>query len=170
MLMNNNMENKDPIKIEKATLAAGCFWGVEASFQQVDGVVSTRVGYTGGTKRNPTYEDVCTGKTGHAEAVEVSFNSSKISYSEILDIFWSIHDPTTLNRQGLDIGSQYRSAIFCHSEEQRTLAIVSKENMKKSGKYKRDIVTEIVSATDFYPAEEYHQNYFWKHGRVSCKV
>lgn len=155
---------------ETATFAAGCFWGIEASFRQVKGVVSTRVGYTGGKTLNPTYEQVCSGKTGHTESVEVVFDPEVVSYRQLLDHFWSIHDPTQLNRQGPDIGSNYRSAIFYHSEEQKKLAFESRERLQASGKYgSRKIVTEIVSASTFYPAEDYHQQYFEKHGR-SCHL
>ncbi|WP_292485175.1 peptide-methionine (S)-S-oxide reductase MsrA [Methanohalobium sp.] len=156
--------------MEKSTFAAGCFWGVEAAFRQIEGVLSTRVGYTGGTWENPSYKDVCTGKTGHAEAVEVTFDPSIVSYEELLDVFWKIHDPTTLNRQGPDIGTQYRSAIFYHNEEQKKKAIESRDKLKQSGKYKKDIVTEIVPASEFYEAEEYHQRYFEKHGYSACRI
>lgn len=156
-------------KLDKATFAAGCFWGVEDAFRRVKGVVSTRVGYTGGHFENPTYEDVCTGLTGHAEAIEILFDPSMVSYDELLDVFWSIRDPTTLNRQGPDTGSQYRSAIFYHSQEQEKAAILSKEKLQSSGRYINDIVTEIINASYFYPAEDYHQQYFEKTGRRSCR-
>jgi peptide-methionine (S)-S-oxide reductase len=156
-------------KLDKATFAAGCFWGVEDAFRRVKGVVSTRVGYTGGHFENPTYEDVCTGLTGHAEAIEILFDPSMVSYDELLDVFWSIHDPTTLNRQGPDTGSQYRSAIFYHSQEQEKAAVLSKEKLQSSGRYINDIVTEIINASYFYPAEDYHQQYFEKTGRRSCR-
>ncbi len=156
-------------KLDKATFAAGCFWGVEDAFRRVKGVVSTRVGYTGGHFENPTYEDVCTGLTGHAEAIEILFDPSMVSYDELLDVFWSIHDPTTLNRQGPDTGSQYRSAIFYHSQEQEKAAVLSKEKLQSSGRYINDIVTEITNASYFYPAEDYHQQYFEKTGRRSCR-
>ena len=152
----------------KATFAAGCFWGVEATFQKVEGVLSTRVGYTGGTFEDPTYEDVCSGRTGHAEAIEITFDSSKVTYEELLDIFWKMHDPTALNHQGPDIGSQYRSAVFYHDERQKKAAEESKENLDKSDEYKRPVVTEITAAGTFYPAEEYHQKYLEKRGRSSC--
>ena len=155
-------------EMPKATFAAGCFWGVEAAFQNVEGVVSTEVGYTGGTLANPTYEDVCSDTTSHAEAVEITYDSSKISYEELLDIFWKIHDPTTPDRQGPDLGSQYRSAIFYHDARQKEIAEQYKEKLDKSGKYKRPVVTEIVAAGPFYPAEEYHQKYLEKRGRSSC--
>lgn len=154
--------------MEKATFAAGCFWGVESAFRRVKGVVSTRVGYTGGTFNSPTYRDVCSGKTGHAEAVEVEFDPSIISYDELLDLFWKIHDPTTLNRQGPDIGTQYRSAVFYHSEEQEALAIKSRDKLQESGIYSEPIVTEIMPASEFFEAEEYHQQYLEKHGLSSC--
>ncbi|TFG09115.1 MAG: peptide-methionine (S)-S-oxide reductase [Promethearchaeota archaeon] len=153
------------MKAKKATFAAGCFWGVEASFRKVKGVISTRVGYTGGHFENPTYEDVCSHKTGHAEAVEVTYDPSIVSYEKLLDVFWSIHDPTTLNRQGWDVGAQYRSAIFYHDEEQKKIALKSKEDLEKSGKFKRTIVTEITPLTEFYQAEDYHQQYHEKHKR-----
>lgn len=144
---------------EVATFGAGCFWGVEAAFRKVKGVISTRVGYTGGHFENPTYEDVCSHKTGHAEAVEITYDHSIVTYEGLLNIFWKIHDPTTLNRQGWDVGTQYRSAIFYHNGEQKAEAEASKQKMKKSGIFKKEIVTEIVPATNFYEAEEYHQQY-----------
>lgn len=153
-----------------ATFAAGCFWGVEASFRQLPGVLSTRVGYIGGHTKNPTYKDVCTDGTGHAEAVEVQYDPAKISYQELLNVFWENHDPTTLNRQGPDWGSQYRSAIFFHTPEQEKLANVSKENLDKSGRFRNKIVTQIVPATDFYEAEDYHQQYLEKRGLASCHI
>jgi peptide-methionine (S)-S-oxide reductase len=156
--------------MDKATFAAGCFWGVEATFRQVKGVVSTRVGYTGGTLKNPTYKDVCTDRTGHAEAVEVVFDPSKISYDELLDVFWRSHDPTTLNKQGPDFGRQYRSAVFFQSPEQEAAAKVSKASLGGSGKYRRPIVTEITAADEFYPAEEYHQRYLEKRGQAHCAI
>ncbi|MCC7557682.1 MAG: peptide-methionine (S)-S-oxide reductase MsrA [Methanobacteriaceae archaeon] len=156
-------------KLDKATFAAGCFWGVEDAFRRVKGVVSTRVGYTGGHFENPSYEDVCTGLTGHAEAIEILFDPSMVSYDELLDVFWSIHNPTTLNRQGPDTGSQYRSAIFYHSQEQKKAATLSKEKLQSSDRYINDIVTEITAASHFYPAEDYHQQYFEKTGRRSCR-
>lgn len=155
-------------KTSKSTFAAGCFWGVEAAFQEIPGVLKTQVGYTGGKTKNPSYEQVCTDTTLHAEAVEVEFDSSKVSFETLLDCFWSIHDPTTANRQGPDEGSQYRSAIFYHSEEQKKAALTSKEQQQK--KYKKIIVTEIVPAITFYRAEEYHQNYFGKRGAKSCHL
>ncbi|MDD1709922.1 MAG: peptide-methionine (S)-S-oxide reductase MsrA [Methanoregulaceae archaeon] len=156
---------------EKATFAAGCFWGVEAAYREVKGVISTRVGYTGGRTDHPTYEEVCSGKTGHAEAVEVTFDPSTVSYQELLDLFWSIHDPTQLNRQGPDYGTNYRSAIFYHSREQNILAEESKKGLTESGRYgRRPVVTEIVPAGPFFPAEEYHQQFYEKQGRRSCRI
>ena len=145
----------------KATFAAGCFWGVEAAFQNIKGVKTTTVGYTGGTLKNPTYKQVCFGNTGHAEAVEIEFNPKIISYQKLLDTFWENHDPTTFHKQGPDIGSQYRSAIFYHNEEQKKDALASLRIWQK--KFRNKIVTEIVKATKFYPAEEYHQKYYQKH-------
>ena len=150
--------------MEKATFAAGCFWGVEEAFRKVKGVVSTSVGYTGGSFNNPRYEDVCSGKTGHAEAVQVAYDPAHVSYEELLSVFWENHDPTTLNRQGPDIGTQYRSAIFFHTPEQKAAAVASKENLQKSGRYKNPISTEIAPASQFYRAEDYHQQYFEKRG------
>ena len=155
---------------EKATFAAGCFWGVEAAFRDVEGVLSTTVGYTGGSTKDPTYEEVCTDRTGHAEAVEVVYDPEVVSNEELLDFFWSIHDPTTKNRQGPDVGSQYRSAIFYHDSEQEAAARARKERLQRSGIYSREIVTEIVAASEFYPAEDYHQRYFEKHGRRGCRI
>ena len=156
--------------MEKATFAAGCFWGVEETFRQIPGVIETTVGYLGGHTANPTYKDVCTDETGHAEVVQVTFDPSKVSYEELLDVFWSAHDPTTLNRQGPDIGTQYRSAIFFHSPEQERQARVSKEKIQVSGKFRRPIVTEIAPASTFYPAEEYHQKYLAKRGLSHCHI
>jgi peptide-methionine (S)-S-oxide reductase len=155
--------------MQKATFGAGCFWGVEAAFQRIKGVVSTSVGYMGGSFEHPTYKDVCTDLTGHAEVVEVVYDPSHVSYDELLNVFWNIHDPTTHNRQGPDVGTQYRSVIFYHTPEQETAARIAKENLQKSGKYKREIVTEIEPATTFWRAEEYHQRYFEKHGLGTCK-
>jgi peptide-methionine (S)-S-oxide reductase len=151
-----------------ATLAAGCFWQVEAEFRQTDGVLATEVGYTGGTTEDPTYRDVCTDRTGHAEAVRVEFDPSKISYEQLLDVFWSLHDPTTLNRQGPDFGSQYRSAIFVHDAEQKDVAEGSKARAQE--RIRRPIVTEIIPASEFYPAEEYHQRYLEKRGLATCRI
>lgn len=152
----------------KATFGAGCFWGVEAAFRLVTGVTSAAVGYLGGTLKNPTYHDVCTGKTGHAEVVQLEYDPSLVSYEELLNVFWSLHDPTTLNRQGPDVGTQYRSAIFFHNVEQEAVAKASKEKLQSSGRYKRDIVTEMTPASEFYRAEEYHQQYIEKRGQASC--
>src|ERR1700730_5012184 len=152
----------------KATFAAGCFWGVEDTFRQVKGVRSAIVGYTGGTKRNPLYEDVCTGTTGHAEAVEVEFEPAEVSYGELLAVFFKSHDPTTPNRQGPDIGTQYRSAIFFHDAEQEAAALEAKTALEKAGRFKRPIVTHIVPTAEFWRGEEYHQRYFEKHGIPSC--
>ena len=146
--------------VEVATFSAGCFWCSEAVFQQLEGVKSVRPGYTGGHTRNPTYKQVCSGKTGHAESVQIEYDPRKVSYERLLDLFWRMHDPTTPNRQGADVGTQYRSAIFYHSEAQRRTAEASREALGKSGKYAQPIVTEIVPASDFYPAEDYHQDYF----------
>lgn len=152
--------------MRKAIFGAGCFWGVEAAFRKIKGVVSTSVGYSGGTSENPSYEDVCTGRTGHAEVVEVAYDSARVSYDELLETFWNIHDPTTLNRQGPDIGTQYRSAIFFLGEEQEAAAKASREKQALSGR--GDIVTEIALAGEYYKAEAYHQQYLEKRGRASC--
>lgn len=156
--------------MEKATFGAGCFWGVEAAFRQVPGVTATAVGYLGGTMQNPTYKDVCTGRTGHAEVVEVTYDPARVSYDDLLDVFWTNHNPTTLNRQGPDVGTQYRSAIFYRSDAQRDAAIASKRALEKSGKFKQPVVTEITPATAFYVAEEYHQQYLQKRGLASCHI
>jgi peptide-methionine (S)-S-oxide reductase len=161
---------EESIKMEKATFGAGCFWGVEAAFRRIPGVLSTSVGYLGGSLEEPTYEDVCSGRTGHAEVVEVVFDPSKVSYDELLNVFWESHDPTTLNRQGPDIGAQYRSAIFFHSPEQESAAHTSKESLENTGRYKRPIVTEITPASRFYKAEEYHQRYLEKRGLAQCDI
>src|SRR3972149_4979384 len=154
--------NMDNGKIEKAAFAGGCFWCMQYPYDDLKGVVSTAVGYTGGRKGNPTYEEVCTGETGHAEAIEVSYDPSQITYAELLNIFWRNIDPTTLNRQFSDVGTQYRTAIFYHSEEQKQLAESSKEEMERSGIYDEPIVTEITPASTFYRAEDYHQKYYEK--------
>ncbi|MGC1245561.1 MAG: peptide-methionine (S)-S-oxide reductase MsrA [Spirulinaceae cyanobacterium] len=153
--------------MEKATFAAGCFWGIEDKFSQVKGVISTIVGYTGGHFENPIYLDVCARITGHAEAVEIEYNPQEINYTELLDIFWQIHDPTTLNRQGPDRGEQYRSAIFYHNQAQEVTARTSKAKLEKSGRYENKIVTEIKPATKFYLAEDYHQQYLAKKRRAN---
>jgi len=154
--------------MEKATFAAGCFWGVEAAFRNVSGVKSTSVGFMGGTTKNPSYKEVCKDKTGHAEVVMVEYDSAEVSYEQLLEVFWNIHDPTQVNRQGVDVGSQYLSAIFYHTPEQKAAAEASKEQLQSSGKFKAPIATEIVSATDYYLAEEYHQQYLEKKGLPSC--
>jgi peptide-methionine (S)-S-oxide reductase len=154
----------------KATFAAGCFWGVEATFRQVKGVTATAVGYTGGTFPNPTYQDVCSHRTGHAEAVEVEYDPEQVSYDQLLDVFWASHNPTLLNRQGPDVGSQYRSAIFYHTPEQKAAAEASKDRLQQSGRYRSPVVTEITPATTFYRAEEYHQRYMEKHGASACHI
>lgn len=153
-----------------ATFGAGCFWGVEAAFREVEGAVSTRVGYAGGGFDNPTYEDVCSGRTGHAESVEVTYDPAKVSYDQLLDVFWEVHDPTTLNRQGPDVGSQYRSVIFFHNAEEEAAARASKASRQASGKHSREIVTEIMPASVFWAAEDYHQQYFEKRGVTHCRV
>jgi peptide-methionine (S)-S-oxide reductase len=154
----------------KATFAAGCFWGVEATFRQLPGVSSTRVGYTGGSTSNPTYKDVCTDRTGHAEAVEVEYDPATLSYEKLLEIFWENHDPTQLNRQGPDYGSQYRSGIFFHTPEQEAEAKASKEKLEQAHRYSRPIVTQIIPATTFFEAEDYHQQYLEKRGLASCHI
>jgi len=154
----------------KATFAAGCFWGVEATFRQLPGVISTRVGYIGGKTDNPTYKEVCTDQTGHAEAVEVEYDPAKLSYSKLLETFWENHDPTQLNRQGPDWGTQYRSAIFFHSPEQEAEAKASKQALESSGRFRKPIVTQIVPAPAFFEAEDYHQQYLEKRGLASCHV
>ncbi len=155
---------------EKATFAAGCFWGVEATFRALPGVLSTQVGYTGGRAAAPTYEEVCSGRTGHAEAVEVAYDPSQISYEELLRIFWENHDPTTPNRQGPDVGEQYRSAIFFHTPEQEAAARASAASLGASKRFRRPIVTQILPATAFHRAEEYHQQYLQKRGLASCHI
>ena len=156
--------------MEKATFGAGCFWGVEQTFRDTKGVSSAVSGYAGGFTENPTYEDVCSHATGHAEVVEVEFDPAVVSYGELLDVFWANHDPTTLNRQGPDVGDQYRSVIFYHSPEQKTAAEASKAAMDQSGKFRRPIVTVIESAPTFYRAEEYHQRYLERRGMTHCKI
>jgi len=154
--------------MEIATFGAGCFWGIEAAFRQVPGVTDAVVGYSGGHTANPTYKDVCTDGTGHAEVVQVTFDPEQLSYEKLLEVFWQIHDPTQLNRQGPDFGTQYRSAIFFHSPEQEAVARKSKEQAQASGRFRRPIVTEITPASAFYRAEEYHQRYLEKRGAASC--
>jgi peptide-methionine (S)-S-oxide reductase len=156
--------------LEKATFAAGCFWGVESAFRQIPGVVATRVGYTGGHTEDPTYERVCSHTTGHAEAVEVTFDPERVSYEQLLDVFWTNHNPTTKNRQGLDIGDQYRSAVFFHSPKQQEAAERTKEAVQAKLHWPKKVVTEIVPAPEFYEAEDYHQQYLEKRGRSTCTV
>ena len=155
---------------EKATFGAGCFWGVEAVFRQTNGVKDAAVGYAGGKTQNPTYEDVCSDATDHAEVVEVVFDPSEVSYAELLDVFWRNHDPTTRNRQGPDVGSQYRSVVFYHSPEQKAAAEAKLAELEKSGRFRRPIVTQIEPVPTFYRAEEYHQRYLAKHGRTHCAI
>ena len=154
--------------MEKATFGAGCFWGVEATFRRLAGVKSTQVGYAGGNLDHPTYEDVCTDRTGHAEVVEVTFDPAVISYHDLLEVFWTNHNPTTLNRQGPDVGSQYRSAIFFHSPEQEAEAKSSRDAAQK--RFPRPVVTEITAAQPFWPAEDYHQQYLEKRGLANCHI
>lgn len=156
--------------METATFAAGCFWGVEAAFRRVQGVKATSAGYTGGHTENPTYKQVCSGTTGHAEAVEVVFDPAAVSYEDLLDVFWTCHDPTQVNRQGPDIGAQYRSAIFHHGEKQKEAALASKRKLEESGRLSRPVATEITAAAPFWRAEEYHQQYLEKRGLASCHI
>lgn len=155
---------------EVATFGAGCFWGVEARFRQIDGVLETAVGYLGGDYENPSYEDVCSGRTGHAEVVQMVYDSGKVGYDELLEVFWEMHDPTSLNRQGPDTGTQYRSAIFYHTPEQKAAAEASRDRLDASGRFSRPVVTEITPASTFYRAEEYHQRYLEKKGLSSCAI
>jgi peptide-methionine (S)-S-oxide reductase len=156
--------------MERAIFGAGCFWGVEAAFRQIKGVVSTSVGYSGGSYDNPSYRDVCSGRTGHAEVVEVVYDPERVPYEELLKVFWENHDPTSLNRQGPDVGAQYRSAIYFLTPEQQSAALASKARLESSGRYRRPIVTEITPASEFYPAEEYHQQYLEKRGLSTCHM
>lgn len=156
--------------MEKATFGAGCFWGVEEAFRNLEGVQETAVGYAGGTMENPSYQDVCTDRTGHAEVVQVEFDPKKLSYGQLLDVFWANHDPTTRNRQGPDVGAQYRSVVFYHSPEQKQQAEEAKKALSESGKFKRAIVTEIEPAPKFFRAEEYHQRYLAKRGATHCAI
>jgi peptide-methionine (S)-S-oxide reductase len=156
--------------MQKATFGAGCFWGIEETFRKINGVKDTAVGYTGGTLQDPTYKDVCTNESGHAEVVQVTYDPAEVSYDQLLDVFWNAHNPTTLNRQGPDWGTQYRSVIFFHSPEQEAAARASKEKLEKSGRFNRPIVTQIVPAVVFYRAEEYHQRYLEKRGVSSCHI
>ena len=155
---------------EKATFGAGCFWGVEAIFRQIKGVKDAAVGYTGGKTEKPTYEEVCSDKTGHVEVVEITFDPEEVSYGALLEVFWQNHDPTTRNRQGPDVGSQYRSVVFYHSPEQKAAADAKLAELEKSGRFRRPIVTQIEPAPTFYRAEEYHQQYLAKHGRTHCAI
>jgi peptide-methionine (S)-S-oxide reductase len=156
--------------MEIATFGAGCFWGVEAAFRQVPGVKATRVGYAGGHVDNPTYQQVCSHTTGHAEVVEVTYDPARVTYEQLLDVFWQNHDPTQLNRQGPDIGDNYRTVIFFHSEEQEKAAVASKERLEQEGRFNRPIVTEILPAPTFWEAEDYHQQYFEKRGISHCRI
>ena len=165
MKKENNLEDNN---FEKATFAAGCFWGVEAAFRQIKGVKSTQVGYTGGSMENPTYEDVCSDETGHAEAVEITFDSKKVPYEKLLDVFWQNHNPTQGNRQGPDVGTQYRSAVFYHNAKQKELAAKSLKEQEK--KYDKQITTQIKPAEKFFRAEDYHQQYLEKRGMSSCHI
>ena len=155
-------------QLERATFAAGCFWGVEVEFRNMPGVKDAQVGYVGGQTENPTYKEVCGGRTGHAEGVEVTFDPGEISYGELVDSFWRLHDPTQLNRQGWDVGTQYRSAIFVHSPEQERVALESKERAQE--RFRKPIATQIVPEDTFWPAEEYHQQYLVKNGRATCAI
>lgn len=155
---------------ELATFGAGCFWGVEVAFRNVKGVQDAAVGYLGGTMDNPTYKDVCSGRTGHVEVVQLEYDPAEVGYDRLLEVFWENHNPTTLNRQGPDVGTQYRSAIFYHTPEQKRLAEESKARLAASGRFSRPIVTEITPASTFYPAEDYHQRYLEKRGLASCHV
>ena len=154
----------------KATFGAGCFWGVEAAFRQVEGVTKTEVGFEGGTLANPTYQDVCSHRTGHAEVVEVTYDPERLSYEQLLDVFWAKHNPTSRSRLGWDVENQYRSVVFVHDEEQRAAAERSKAELDASGRYRSAVVTAIEPAQTFYPADEHHQQYYEKHGRASCTV
>lgn len=172
---NNTMEEKNtpqPAGTAIATLANGCFWCTEAIFEQLDGVISATSGYTGGQTDNPTYKEVSNGNTGHAECLQIVYDTSKISFDELLEVFWETHDPTTLNRQGADVGTQYRSGVFYHNEEQKSKAEKYKAELDKSGAFDRPIVTEITAFTRFYPAEDYHQQYFELNGNSNpyCKI
>ncbi len=162
--MANDTENK------KAVFAAGCFWGVESTFQQMNGVKSTTVGYIGGKVKNPSYELVCTGLTGHAEAVEVVYNPNEVSFEKLLDVFFELHDPTTLNRQGPDIGTQYRSAAYFSNDDEKQIIESKINSLNESGKYNSKVVTEVETISDFYDAEEYHQDYYKKRGIDGCAI
>jgi peptide-methionine (S)-S-oxide reductase len=171
--MKDIMEPKNSTEtatLETATFGAGCFWGVEETFRHVPGVKTSAVGYLGGTYENPTYKDVCSGRTGHAEVVQVTYDPSEVSYEQLLDVFWSNHNPTTRNRQGWDIGAQYRSAVFFHTAEQQAVAERRKAELDASGRFKKPIVTEITPSSTFWRAEEYHQRYLSKRGQDSCEI
>jgi peptide-methionine (S)-S-oxide reductase len=155
---------------ERATFGAGCFWGVEAAFRRVEGVAATAVGFMGGTLEHPSYRDVCTDRTGHAEVVDIEFDPARVKYEDLLAVFWEVHNPTQLNRQGPDIGTQYRSAIFFHSPAQEAAAKDSKKRLEESGHYQRPIITQIVPAGQFWRAEEYHQQYLEKRGLTHCSI
>ena len=163
-------EEKTGSNIQTATFGAGCFWGVEETFRKIKGVVDTKVGYMGGKMQKPTYEDVCTDGSGHAEVVQVKYDPSKVKFEELLDVFWNNHNPTTTDRQGPDEGSQYRSVIFYYTEEQKKTAMKSKENLEKSKKFQNPVVTKIVKASEFWMAEDYHQRYLQKRGVNSCHI
>jgi peptide-methionine (S)-S-oxide reductase len=169
-LAEQNVSDASKGRSELATFGAGCFWGVEETFRQIPGVISTAVGYSGGSKENPTYEDVCTDRTGHAEVVQVEFDPARVSYEQLLEVFWKSHNPTTLNRQGPDVGTQYRSLIFYHSPQQEAAARASKERLQASGQYKKPVVTQIEPARTFWRAAEYHQQYLAKRGLSSCPI
>ncbi|WP_226658065.1 peptide-methionine (S)-S-oxide reductase MsrA [Pseudalkalibacillus hwajinpoensis] len=166
----NTITGNGVVTVEQATFAAGCFWGVEALFQQLNGVISTSAGFTGGETINPTYEDVYSELTGHAESVQVEYDPSLISYEELVEVFFENHNPTSLNRQGEDVGTRYRSAIFFHTNDQAEIALLAKEKLEQSGRFKKPIVTQVVPITSFYRAEEYHQSYLAKRGQSSCKI
>ncbi len=169
--LQNHIRTAEDGMNKTATFGAGCFWHVEEAFRHIRGVVDTKVGYSGGITQNPTYREVCSGRTHHAEVVRIEFDPSKVSYENLLDVFWNEHDPTTPNRRGPDVGEQYRSVIYYHDEGQRTAALASRERLQNSEGFKnRKIVTEILPAKEFYPAEEYHQRYLEKRGMRSCKV
>ena len=165
-----NAKPRPGMPTETARFGAGCFWGVEATFRQVPGVLATRVGYAGGATDHPTYEQVCTDRTGHAEVVEVIFDPSRVTYDKLLDVFWENHDPTTRNRQGPDVGTQYRSVVFYTTPEQKAAAIASRDRLQASGRLHRPVVTEIEPAPAFHAAEEYHQLYLEKRGQASCHI
>ncbi len=167
MMMGQNTKS---VNMEKATFGAGCFWGVEDIFMQIEGVSETNVGYLGGHLKNPTYKEICRTNTGHAEVVEILFDPKIVTYDQLLEIFWKMHNPTTLNRQGPDVGTQYRSAIFYHSDEQKSSAKNSKNTLEKSERFKMPVVTEITKASIFYKAEEYHQEYLKKNGLSNCHI